>query len=108
MANTAELSQLRSARHGKNKLKVLAVGGSVKRLQQQPTTFCAKSKTVAQQRKQRDGLIKEPQRNRLSICESKGIEVGFMDFSWTKYKAACMLSFMWNRGTIEYAVEKYL
>ena len=38
----------------------------------------------------------------------QGIEVGFMDFSWTKYKAACMLSFMWNKTIIEEAVERYL
>jgi hypothetical protein len=31
-----------------------------------------------------------------------------MDFSWTKYKAACMLNFLWNRTVIERAVEKYL
>ena len=34
--------------------------------------------------------------------------VNFMDFSWTKYKASCMLSFLWNKDAIESFVERYL
>jgi len=52
-----------------------------------------------------DQNITEKQREHLSI---QGFEIGFMDFSWTKYKAACMLSFLWNRAVIEKAVERYL
>jgi DNA repair protein RadD len=29
------------------------------------------------------------------------VTVTFMDFSWTKYKAACVLSYYWNRDAID-------
>ena len=34
-----------------------------------------------------------------------GFEIGPFDFSWTKYKAACMLNYLWNKDSIDAKVE---
>ena len=31
------------------------------------------------------------------LLKAQGVEIGFMDFSWTKYRAACALNFVWNK-----------
>jgi hypothetical protein len=35
-----------------------------------------------------------------------GVQVSAMDFSWTKYKAACWLNYLWNKEQIDAAVER--
>ena len=35
-----------------------------------------------------------------------GVQVNEMDFSWTKYKAACWLNYLWNKEQIDAAVER--
>jgi superfamily II DNA or RNA helicase len=35
-----------------------------------------------------------------------GVHVSAMDFSWTKYKAACWLNYLWNKEQIDAAVER--
>jgi hypothetical protein len=106
VANTAELS-VAFGRHGKNKLRVLAVGGSAQATAA-ADDFLREIEDSGAAKKTKRWLDQRATEKQIEHLRRQGIEVGFMDFSWTKYKAACMLSFMWNRGTIEYAVEKYL
>ena len=51
--------------------------------------------------------ISEKQRDKLN---RHGVHVGAFDFSWTKYKAACMLNYVWNKqfidGTIQNIIQK--
>ena len=35
------------------------------------------------------------------LLQAKGVTVSAMDFSWTKYRAACMLNYMWNKRFID-------
>ena len=37
---------------------------------------------------------------------SKGVQINMMDFSWTKYKATCSLSYYWNREAIDDLIMK--
>ena len=106
VANTAELS-VAFGRHGKNKLRVLAVGGSAQATAA-ADDFLREIEDSGAAKKTKRWLDQRATEKQIEHLRKQGIEVGFMDFSWTKYKAACMLSFLWNRGTIEYAVEKYL
>ncbi len=106
VANTAELS-VAFGRHGKNKLRVLAVGGSAQATAA-ADDFLREIEDSGAAKKTKRWLDQRATEKQIEHLRKQGIEVGFMDFSWTKYKAACMLRFLWNRGTIEYAVEKYL
>ena len=35
------------------------------------------------------------------LLRNNGVQVSEMDFSWTKYKAACCLSYYWNRDSVD-------
>ena len=42
------------------------------------------------------------------FLRNNGVEVSEMDFSWTKYRASCMLSYLWNKDVIDSKVENIL
>jgi len=47
----------------------------------------------------------EKQRTQLN---KRGVHVGAFDFSWTKYKAACMLNYVWNKQFIDNIVNNVI
>ena len=54
-----------------------------------------------------DDRITEKQR---VLLGRQGVHIGALDFSWTKYKGACMLNYVWNKqfidGTIQNIIQK--
>jgi len=52
-----------------------------------------------------DDRITEKQRN---ILSKNGVHVSGMDFSWTKYKAACMISYVWNKQVIDNTINNIM
>jgi len=106
VANTSKLS-VAFGKHGRGKVRILAVGGKPQATAAADDFLREIEDGSAAKKTKRwlDQNITEKQREHLS---RQGFEIGFMDFSWTKYTAACMLSFLWNRTAIEQAVEVYL
>ena len=106
VANTSKLS-VAFGKHGRGKVRILAVGGKPQATAAADDFLREIEDGSAAKKTKRwlDQKITEKQREHLS---RQGFEIGFMDFSWTKYTAACMLSFLWNRTAIEQAVEAYL
>lgn len=49
--------------------------------------------------------VSEKQRN---LLNTYGVHVGALDFSWTKYKAACMLNYVWNKPFIDETVKNVI
>jgi DNA repair protein RadD len=41
-----------------------------------------------------------------ALLRDHGLEIGFMDFSWTKYRAGCTLNFFWNHSALKQGFEK--
>lgn len=106
VANTAELS-IAFGRNGRGKLKVLAVGGG-SQATAAADDFLREIEEDGAAKKTKRWLDQRATEKQLQHLRAQGLQVGAMDFSWTKYKAACMLNFLWNRGSIESTVEKYL
>ena len=52
-----------------------------------------------------DDRITEKQRN---ILAKNGVHISGMDFSWTKYKAACMISYMFNKQVIDNTINRIM
>ena len=106
VANTSNLS-VAFGKRKKGKVRVLAVGGKPQATAAADDFLRDIEDGSAAKKTKRwlDQNLTDTQRNHLA---TQGIEVNGFDFSWTKYKAACMLSFMWNRSPIEHAVEAYL
>ena len=106
VANTSRLS-IAFGKRKKGRVRVLAVGGKPQATAAADDFLRDIEDGSAAKKTKRwlDQNLTDTQRNHLA---TQGIEVNGFDFSWTKYKAACMLSFMWNRSPIEHAVEAYL
>ena len=50
-------------------------------------------------------LSQSPSPLQVKHLRSNGVDVGPMDFSWDKYRAACWLSYLWNKNDIDTMVE---
>jgi len=50
-----------------------------------------------------DESVSEKQRELLAL---QGVTVGRLDYSWTRYKAACWLNYLWNRQAIDSIINK--
>jgi len=87
--------------------KVLAVGGSVQ-CTAAADDLLREIEDGSAAKKTKRWLDQQPTAKQIDHLRRQGIQISGFDFSWTKYKAACMLNFMWNRAVIESAVEKYL
>ena len=88
-------------------LKVLAVGGGVQCTAAADDFLREIEDGNAAKKTKRwlDQRLTDKQRAHLA---TQGINIEAFDFSWTKYRAACMLSFLWNKFVIEQAVRRYL
>ena len=108
VANTSGLSiSFGKTKSGRVQLKVLAVGGSAQATAA-ADDFLREIEDGGAAKKTKRWLDQRATEKQIEHLRKQGIEVGLMDFSWTKYRAACMLNFMWNKTVIEQAVEKYL
>tara|TARA_Y100001938_G_scaffold31326_1_gene42772 strand:- start:957 stop:2630 length:1674 start_codon:yes stop_codon:yes gene_type:complete len=108
VANTSEFSISFGLTKGKKmQFKVLAVGFSPQATAA-ADDFLREIEDSSAAKKTKRWLDQRATEKQIEHLRKQGIEVGFMDFSWTKYKAACMLSFLWNRTIIEREVEKFL
>jgi hypothetical protein len=108
VANTSGLSiSFGRTKSGRVQLKVLAVGGSAQATAA-ADDFLREIEDGGAAKKTKRWLDQRATEKQREHLRKQGIEVGLMDFSWTKYRAACMLNFMWNKTVIEQAVEKYL
>ena len=106
MANTSNLS-VAFGKHGRGKVRILAVGGKPQATAA-ADDFLREIEDGGAAKKTKRWLDQRATEKQREHLRKQGIEVGLMDFSWTKYRAACMLNFMWNKTVIEQAVEKYL
>jgi DNA repair protein RadD len=106
VANTSNLS-VAFGKKSKGKLKVLAVGDGVQATAAADDFLREIEDGDAAKKTKRwlDQRLTDKQRIHLA---TQGIDVDPFDFSWTKYRAACMLNFLWNKRTIETTVERYL
>ena len=106
VANTSDVS-VAFGRNKQGKLKVLAVGGGVQCTAAADDFLREIEDGNAAKKTKRwlDQRLTDKQRVHLV---NQGVDVEPFDFSWTKYRAACMLSFLWNKRTIETTVERYL
>lgn len=106
VANTSDVS-VAFGRNNQGKLKVLAVGGGVQCTAAADDFLREIEDGNAAKKTKRwlDQRLTDKQRAHLA---TQGINIEAFDFSWTKYRAACMLSFLWNKRTIETTVERYL
>jgi hypothetical protein len=108
VANTSSVSVAFGKKNGAGaRVRILAVGGGVQATAA-ADDFLREIEDSGSAKKTKRWLDQRMSKKQRTLLSQRGIHVNFMDFSWTKYKASCMLSFLWNKDAIESFVERYL
>ena len=89
------------------KLRVLSVGGGVQATAA-ADDFLREIEDGNAAKKTKRWLDQPPTAKQIELLRKWDVKITAFDFSWTKYKAGCMLNFVWNKIIIEAAVRKYL
>ena len=106
VANTKELS-IAFGKTQKGKVKILSVG-KPPQATAAADDFLREIEDSDSAKKTKRWLDNRASDKQIDHLRRQGIQVSGFDFSWTKYKAACALNFLWNRESIEKAVERHL
>ena len=106
VANTSEVS-VALGKTKKGRVKTLAIGGRAQATAA-ADDFLRENETGDAAKKSKRWLDQNPTDKQLTMLRDQGVEIGFMDFSWTKYRASCMLSYLWNKDVIDSKVENIL
>jgi len=87
------------------KVRSVAIGGKVQAMSA-ADDFMREIEDSAAANKSKRWLNERATDKQRDALRRGGVKVNAMDFSWTKYKAACWLNYMWNKEQIDEAVER--
>jgi superfamily II DNA or RNA helicase len=90
------------AKHGK--LRAVSIGARVQATSA-ADDFLREIEDSSAANKTKRWLSQSPSPLQVKHLKSNGVDVGPMDFSWDKYRAACWLSYLWNKNDIDTMVE---
>ena len=90
------------AKHGK--LRAVSIGARVQATSA-ADDFLREIEDSSAANKTKRWLSQSPSPLQVKHLRSNGVDVGPMDFSWDKYRAACWLSYLWNKNDIDTMVE---
>ena len=91
------------AKHGK--LRAVSIGARVQATSA-ADDFLREIEDSSAANKTKRWLSQSPSPLQVKHLRSNGVDVGPMDFSWDKYRAACWLSYLWNKNDIDEMVEE--
>ena len=89
----------------KRKMRPVAIGGKVQAMSA-ADDFMREIEDSSGANKSKRWLNERATDKQLALLKRNGVEVFAFDFSWTKYKAACWLSYLWNKDDIDEMVEE--
>jgi len=87
-------------RHGKGRVRVVSIG-TKKQAVSAADDFMRKIETSDGAKKSKRWLDQRITDKQRELLLRNGVHVSGMDFSWTKYKAACMISYVFNKQIID-------
>jgi len=87
------------------KVRSVAIGGKVQAMSA-ADDFMREIEDSAAANKSKRWLNERATDKQRDALRRGGVQVSAMDFSWTKYKAACWLNYLWNKEQIDAAVER--
>ena len=107
VANASEVS-IAFGKAAKGKVRILSIGKAAQATAAADDFLREITEDDKAARKTKRWLDQRPTQKQIDLLRNMGITISAFDFSWTKYRAACMLSFLWNRKVIEYQVGSHL
>ena len=63
--------------------------------------YMRQNETGDSAKKTKRWLDDRPSQKQREMLLRNGVEISLMDFSWTKYRAACMLNYVWNKRFVD-------
>ena len=87
------------------KVRSVAIGGKVQAMSA-ADDFMREIEDSSAANKSKRWLNERATDKQRNALRRGGVQVSEMDFSWTKYKAACWLNYLWNKEQIDAAVER--
>lgn len=94
-------------RHGKGRVRAVSIGTKAQAIAA-ADDFLRRIEESDAAKKSRRWLDERVTTKQRTILLQHGISVPGMDFSWTKYKAACMISYVWNKQVVDNIVKKVM
>lgn len=94
-------------KEGKNPPKIVAIGEPEVALAV-ADDFMRVTETDGNAKKTKRWLDDRMTSKQRQFLAQQGIHVSGMDFSWTKYKAACMINYCWSKRSIDAAINKVM
>lgn len=94
-------------RHGKGRVRAVSIGTKVQAIAA-ADDFLRRIEEGSAAKKSRRWLDERVTTKQRAILLKHGISVPGMDFSWTKYKAACMISYVWNKQVVDNIVRQVM
>ena len=88
-----------------HKVRSVAIGGKVQAMSA-ADDFLREIEDGKAANKSKRWLNENASHKQRTILRRYGVDVAAFDFSWTKYKAACWLNYLWNKEQIDAAVER--
>jgi len=88
-----------------HKVRSVAIGGKVQAMSA-ADDFLREIEDGKAANKSKRWLNENASHKQRTILRRHGVDVAAFDFSWTKYKAACWLNYLWNKEQIDAAVER--
>lgn len=84
----------------KSRVRLISVG-TKKQAMAAADDYMRQNETSDSAKKTKRWLDDRPSQKQREMLLRNGVEVGLMDFSWTKYRAACMLNYVWNKRFVD-------
>lgn len=94
-------------RQGKGRVRAVSIGTKAQAIAA-ADDFLRRIEESDAAKKSRRWLDERVTTKQRAILLQHGITVPGMDFSWTKYKAACMISYVWNKQVVDNIVSKVM
>ena len=90
-------------KRAKSRVRLIAVG-TKRQAMAAADDYMRQNESGDTAKKTKRWLNDRPSAKQRESLEKYGVNVSIMDFSWTKYKAACMLNYVWNKQFVDQIV----
>ena len=87
-------------KRAKSRVRLIAVG-TKRQAMAAADDYMRQNESGDTAKKTKRWLNDRPSAKQRESLEKYGVNVSIMDFSWTKYKAACMLNYVWNKQFVD-------
>ena len=84
----------------KGKTRVISIG-TKRQVMAAADDFMRRNESGDTANKTKRWLNDSPSQKQRDLLAQNGVKVSPLDFSWTKYRAACMLNYVWNKRFVD-------